>query len=125
MLKIYRNNLPAIRLHDFTAYDLINRPVTALNQDVRHQFFNNALRGFLVKSCNKIDASKRTNDLAALLFRKNGAVIPLDRPYRTVTVQSHDQHIALISCSLQVAYVTRMQKIKAPVGKDGFLAFAF
>ena len=105
---------------DILSNNIIDRPVSAFDQDVRNQGTYQLIRSILSKEADVIDATKRRENDGAIFVRIDRASFPFNPPDGCIRVQADDQYIPEFPCSLQILDVPTMQNVERAIGEDDF-----
>ncbi len=105
-------------LDDVPPDDPIDRPVSALDQDVRLNEGDQGERIRFVEENHVVHAGERRQNLSPLGFRDDRPALGFDRPDRGIAVQADDQTVAQGPRGLQIARVADVQEVKAAVRED-------
>ena len=82
---------PAVGTDDVALGHGVDGVVGALAMDVRMQQLEQRTHGGFGKDDDEVHAAKRRHELGPMLGRQHGTPLPLQRPYRLIVVDRHDQ----------------------------------
>jgi hypothetical protein len=101
--------------------DSVGSVVGALGMNVWAERFEKALDVGIGKKDYKIDGAKRSDQLSASLFIENGAAGALQLSDAGIGIDSDDEEIALLLCTIEIAHMANVERVKAAVGEDDAL----
>jgi hypothetical protein len=104
---------------------LVAGPITTLDQNVGKKPGNHFTRGQGVENDDAVNALERGEDFRAFPFGDDGTPFAFQLPNARIAVQSDDQNVTQFPRLLEYAYVSRVEKIKAAVGKNDAAGVAF
>jgi hypothetical protein len=107
------------------ADDLVIGPVPTFDQNVGKEPGNHITRGQSVENDDSVNAFERGEDFCTFPFVDNGTPFALQLPNACIAVHSDDQNVTQFPGLLEDADVSRVEEIKAAIGKNYAAAVAF
>src|SRR4029077_13508090 len=119
-------NHPASRgFYFFAAYNLVGRPIAAFHQHVRQQRRNTRTWRWLIKNPHPIHKLQRRQNFRAFALRNNRPASAFHFSYTAIAVHANYQRIAQTPRLFQRLNMSRMQQVKAAIGKHHTPPIAF
>ena len=85
-------------LRVFPADDVFRLVVTALDENIRTEFFEQLFRRIFVKDDHVIDASQSAEQKRSIFLRDNGTCLPLQAPTGRIGIEADNEAVSPFSC---------------------------
>lgn len=108
----------ASRRDHITTDDFIGGPIGAFDQHVGLDQADHGVRGFFVKYCDRIDATKCSQHFRPLRLRIDGPAWPFVLPYRSVRVDRDYQRVPEGTCVTEISHVPGVQQVEHSIGEN-------
>src|SRR4030042_2548711 len=118
------NDLSSPGTDRIPTHDRLLLPVSALDDAVRPQVFDELQRRRFVNNGHVIDGRERGDYFSALLLGHERAPVSLDRPDGGGAVRAEDEDVPRQARLLQISDMAHVQDVEAAVGEGYFLPLA-